>query len=80
MNLSRAKRHWKAWLVAFQDFLADMQKPARKQFRNGMVVGVRTAEWWIGARRNFATDSVEIGFLGVTWIIPNEFWWNRRNR
>lgn len=81
VNLSRAKRRWKAWLwSAFNDFLVEAQKPARKQFANGMVIGIRSGEWWIGARPNFATDSVEIGLLGLTWIIPEEFWWNKRTK
>lgn len=57
-----------------------MTRVLRKRFSNGLIVGFRTREWWIGARRDFPSDSVWIGLFGLMLIIPNEFWWNRRNR
>ena len=34
------------------------------------VVGVRSGEWWIGARYDFPCDWLEIGILGLTLCIP----------
>lgn len=67
MNLSRAKRRWKARILIHH-------------FANGLTFGVRSGEWWVGVRRDFATDSTWINLFGLVLIIPAEFWWNRRNR
>lgn len=33
------------------------------------VWGLRTGEWWIGARRNLMADAIEINALGLTLMI-----------
>jgi hypothetical protein len=33
------------------------------------VFGLRRGEWWIGARRNFAADAIEINLFGITLMI-----------
>lgn len=50
----------------------------RKRFGNGVIVGVRRGEWWVGVRRSFATDAYEVGFLGLTLILPQELFERRR--
>lgn len=44
----------------------------RKRFANGVIIGIRTREWWVGARYNFAMDAWELGLFGLTMIIPVE--------
>ena len=36
------------------------------------TVGLRSGEWWIGARRDLARDWWEIGILGLTLCRPHE--------
>jgi hypothetical protein len=31
--------------------------------------GWRSGEWWVGARRDFAMDALELNFLGLTLMI-----------
>lgn len=31
--------------------------------------GWRSGEWWIGARRNFPMDALELNFLGLTLMV-----------
>ncbi|WP_431935846.1 hypothetical protein [Micromonospora sp. RP3T] len=31
--------------------------------------GWRSGEWWIGARRNFPMDALEVNFLGLTVLV-----------
>lgn len=50
----------------------------RKRFSNGLIIGVRRGEWWIGARYSFAMDAWELGLFGLTLIIPMELWWKKR--
>lgn len=35
-------------------------------------VGIRTGEWWIGWRRDFACDQWEINVLGLTAFVLHE--------
>lgn len=49
-----------------------------KRFRNGVIIGVRRGEWWIGARYNFAMDAWEWGLFGLTLILPMELVWRNR--
>lgn len=53
-----------------------MKKKIR--FRNGWFMGFRRGEWWIGVRHDFGCDWAEVGFLGLSLIIPKEAWYRRQ--
>lgn len=44
----------------------------RRRFANGVVIGFRRREWWIGARYDLQCDHWEIGLLGLTLLVPLE--------
>lgn len=37
--------------------------------RWAFIAGLRSGEWWIGGRRNFPMDMVELNVLGVTLMV-----------
>lgn len=52
----------------------------RKRFANGLIIGFRRGEWWVGARHNFVGDAWELGLFGLTLIIPLETVWRWRRK
>lgn len=36
------------------------------------IYGVRQGEWWIGARRNFPAQAIEINVLGLTLMVARD--------
>lgn len=34
-----------------------------------LIWGIRSGEWWIGARRNFQADAIEVNVFGLTLLV-----------
>lgn len=52
-----------------------MGRPLRWQTRrwgHRWIWGLRRGQWWIGVRRDFPTNTVEIGVLGLTLMIGKD--------
>lgn len=41
----------------------------RQKWGYAFIWGFRHGEWWIGARRNFAMDAIEVNAFGLTLIV-----------
>lgn len=45
-----------------------MKHWTRRTGRRTWRWGYRSGEWWVGARRNFPMDGLELNFLGLTLL------------